>query len=152
MFLLADTHLRIEQGVCALSNRLGDWLRLHRERSGMTPNKLAKKAGIDPGTVYGVEKGDSGMSKQMVKKVAAALELDQFATDEGLVAAGFLPERGTVILGNPRIYTTQGVDVEYLGAGPPLTPQEEAALKESIREETERQRNQDRGGNGAEPE
>ncbi len=68
------------------------WLRLQREARGLSMNALAQKAGIKSHVhISMLEAGKANPSRPMVRRLARALELNEIATGEGLVAAGFVP-------------------------------------------------------------
>lgn len=72
----------------AFGARLGG----HRARSGLSQNGLARLAGCDPAYVNRLEKGSQkAPARDVVLKLADALELDQIETDELLIAAGLCP-------------------------------------------------------------
>ena len=63
-----------------------------RQRSGLSQNALARRAGINPGTVNRLESGQRAPSnRELVLTLADALGLDSADRDRLLAAAGHLP-------------------------------------------------------------
>ncbi len=63
-----------------------------RQRSGLSQNALARRAGINPGTVNRLESGQRAPSnRELVLTLSDALALDSADRDRLLAAAGHLP-------------------------------------------------------------
>jgi transcriptional regulator with XRE-family HTH domain len=74
----------------------GALLRRHREARGLSQNALAKKAGINVGSVSRLESGErSPGGPEIMGALADALTLDPRERDQLLVAGGALPARLT---------------------------------------------------------
>lgn len=72
-------------------------LNRHRVHAGMSQNRLAKAAGIDPAYVNRLERAapdsTSLASRKVVLALATALELTDRQTDRFLFASGHAPQR-----------------------------------------------------------
>ena len=55
--------------------RFGDTLREHRQRAGLSQEKLAAKAGIDRTYVGGAERGERNVALVNIVRLAAALNI-----------------------------------------------------------------------------
>ena len=70
----------------------GPLLSQFRQRSGLSQNALARRAGINPGTVNRLESGQRAPSnRELVLTLADALGLPSADRDRLLAAAGHLP-------------------------------------------------------------
>jgi transcriptional regulator with XRE-family HTH domain len=68
-------------------------LRHLRERSGLSQNALAERAGRDPGTINRLESGKRApVNRQLIEDIARALGLEPAERAELLAAAGHLSE------------------------------------------------------------
>jgi transcriptional regulator with XRE-family HTH domain len=68
-------------------------LKRFRERSGLSQNSLAERAGRDPGTINRLESGKRApVNRQLIEDVARALDLGQAERAQLLAAAGHLSE------------------------------------------------------------
>ncbi len=81
----------------------GAALRRYREERGLSQNALAKKAGVNVGSVNRLESGDrSPGGPEMVLTLAQALDLPPMERDLLLAAAGQLPASITpAVLADP---------------------------------------------------
>lgn len=66
----------------------GEWLKNKRLMRGQSQRVLGDKAGVSDAIVSLIEHGKRKPSREMVKSLASALEVDP---EPGLLAAGFLP-------------------------------------------------------------
>lgn len=83
---------RRETGAPALAS-FGQMLSTLRVAAGLSQNKLARAADINPAYVCRFEKGGSGQpSRHVVLSLAEALALDSYQTDRLLYAAGLAPK------------------------------------------------------------
>lgn len=78
----------------------GQLLRQHRINAGLSQNKLARSASIDPAFVNRLEHGIDGRTgkalrptRETVLSLATALELNDSQTDRFLFTAGHAPTR-----------------------------------------------------------
>jgi transcriptional regulator with XRE-family HTH domain len=109
----------------------GERLRAFRERAGLSQNRLARRAGIDPAYVNRLERSTVEDSRSPTRRVvlalAAALSLGPADRDRLLVAAGLCPEAvaklqswdptlGAVaeVLGNPALSDDERADFRAL--------------------------------------
>lgn len=72
-----------------------------REARGLAQNQLARMAGLDPSSVSRIEKGERGVSREVVDRIAEALDLTAAQRVELLQAAGYLPSVVASLLSEP---------------------------------------------------
>src|SRR3954463_3134531 len=78
--------------------RLGELLSQLRTERGLAQNRVAQSAGIDGSTLSRLEKGERGVSRDVLDRVCEALGLDRRDRLDVLVAADFLtPEAGNLL-------------------------------------------------------
>jgi transcriptional regulator with XRE-family HTH domain len=69
-----------------------------RDRAGLSQSELARAAGISASYINRVEKEErQPPSRSVVLRIAKALGLDSAMTDTLLLAAGYAPERSTLL-------------------------------------------------------
>jgi transcriptional regulator with XRE-family HTH domain len=69
-----------------------------RDRAGLSQSELARAAGISASYINRVEKEErQPPSRSVVLRIAKALGLDSATTDTLLLAAGYAPERSTLL-------------------------------------------------------
>jgi transcriptional regulator with XRE-family HTH domain len=77
-------------------DRFGAAVRSARDKTGMSLNQLARRAGVDPAYIHRIESNTAERAplprRQVVLAIAAALDLDARATDVLLVQAGYIPQ------------------------------------------------------------
>jgi transcriptional regulator with XRE-family HTH domain len=78
---------------------LGEHIRLHRLRKGLTGSELARRAGVSRSLVSQVERGGLSPSIEVLRRIALALELQAGALFDGVDAPGSVPRNGTTVLG-----------------------------------------------------
>lgn len=70
-----------------MANReIGRSIRLLRENAGFTQDSLARFMGIDQSTVSKIEKGERGLSTEMIDKLSALFAVDPEQITEGRAA------------------------------------------------------------------
>lgn len=95
----------------SMENTFSKWLAETRERRGLSQRSLASKAGISSATVSKVESGDVGVSTEMMKKFAEALEVPY----ETVVNEWSRAQIGSLPVEEPeRITLAPGMTVEIL--------------------------------------
>jgi transcriptional regulator with XRE-family HTH domain len=72
-------------------------IRLRTER-GLAQNQVARLANIDNSTLSRLESGDRGVSREVLDRISAVLNLDRREQLDVLVAAGFLTTEAAQIL------------------------------------------------------
>jgi transcriptional regulator with XRE-family HTH domain len=84
-----------------LSSGFGEWLKVARERRGLSQQLLGDYAGLARMSVWRFENGDRTPSRKYIEALARALAPDGASEEEierivadGLLAAGFLPSPG----------------------------------------------------------
>jgi transcriptional regulator with XRE-family HTH domain len=74
----------------------GAAVQAHRQRLGLSLNQLARRAGVDPAYIHRIESRALERPplprRPVVLNIAAALGLDERATDELLARAGYAPD------------------------------------------------------------
>lgn len=68
--------------------QFGDQVRAHRDRIGLSQEKLAARAGLDRTYVGGVERGERNLSLVNIVRLAEALEVSPAVLMEPLDNAG----------------------------------------------------------------
>jgi transcriptional regulator with XRE-family HTH domain len=69
-----------------------------RDRAGLSQSELARAAGISASYINRIEKEErQPPSRSVVLRIAKALGLDSATTDTLLLAAGYAPERSTLL-------------------------------------------------------
>ena len=72
--------------------RFSGLLRGYRERAGLSQNELARRAGVNPGSINRIESGErEPSSRELIVRLSDALGLSPFELDQLLLAAGQLP-------------------------------------------------------------
>jgi transcriptional regulator with XRE-family HTH domain len=78
--------------------RLGELLSQLRNDRGLPQNRVAQSAGIDGSTLSRLEKGERGVSREVLDRICEALGLDRQDRLDVLVAADFLtPEAANLL-------------------------------------------------------
>jgi transcriptional regulator with XRE-family HTH domain len=78
--------------------RLGELLTQLRNERSIAQNRVAQSAGIDGSTLSRLEKGERGVSRDVLNRVCEALGLDRRDRLDVLVAADFLtPEAANLL-------------------------------------------------------
>ncbi len=75
-------------------SQLAFLLRGYRVAAGLSQNRLAKSAGVDPAYVFRLERGDPKWqhpSRAVVVRLAHVMNLDDYGTNRLLVSAGHWP-------------------------------------------------------------
>ncbi|MDQ3045273.1 MAG: helix-turn-helix domain-containing protein [Chloroflexota bacterium] len=88
----------------------GGALKALREVGRVSQSKLAERAGFDHSYVSRLESGARMPTREAVRQLAIALELERNKQDELLAAAGFLPrEVSSLLSAEPEITEVLGV-------------------------------------------
>jgi transcriptional regulator with XRE-family HTH domain len=87
-----------DRGPTRQHERLGDLLAQLRNERGVPQNRIALSAGIDGSTLSRLEKGERGVSREVLDRICQALGLDREDRLKVLVAADFLtPEAANLL-------------------------------------------------------
>jgi transcriptional regulator with XRE-family HTH domain len=87
-----------DRGPTRQHERLGELLAQLRNERGVPQNRIALNAGIDGSTLSRLEKGERGVSREVLDRICQALGLDREDRLEVLVAADFLtPEAANLL-------------------------------------------------------
>lgn len=84
-----------------LAPAFGPSLTRLRESRGLTQKQLAESGAIDPSTISRLESGGRGPSREVVDRLAEALDASAEEHNVLLAAAGLLPENPAYLLGEP---------------------------------------------------
>ena len=80
---------------------LGPLLTRLRESRGLLAKQLADRAMVDASTISRIESGERGVSREVVDRLAAALNATGSDYHALLNAAGFLPDQAALLLDDP---------------------------------------------------
>ncbi|HEX2209610.1 MAG TPA: helix-turn-helix transcriptional regulator [Longimicrobium sp.] len=75
MFTINDRSVVRALSRAEILKRFGDTLREHRQRAGLSQEKLAARAGIDRTYVGGAERGERNVALVNIVRLAAALNI-----------------------------------------------------------------------------
>jgi len=107
--------------------RLGELLFQLRNERGFAQNRVAQSADIDGSTLSRLEKGERGVSREVLDRICGALGLDRQDRLDVLVAADFLTPEAANLLADP--------DLSQLGSlftRPELAPDHAALLRQYV--------------------
>lgn len=93
-----DTPASAEKG-----EDLGPLLSRLRNARGMAQKQVAQLAEIDGSTLSRLEKGERGVSREVLDRICAVLELDRRQRLDVLVAAGFLTDEAARFLADEEL-------------------------------------------------
>jgi transcriptional regulator with XRE-family HTH domain len=74
-----------------------------RDGRGLLRKQLADAAGLDPSTVTRLESGERGPSREVVERLAAALDASSEELHGLLTAAELLPAEAAILLDEPEL-------------------------------------------------
>lgn len=74
-----------------------------REARGISKAELARRTGVDPSHVSRLEGSGRGVSRELVDRIAKALDTSPRETNALLSAAGFLTEEAAELLAQPEL-------------------------------------------------
>jgi len=94
---------RREERARPSSPAFGRRLRPLREARGLNQKRLAELADVDASTISRLESGGRGVSREVVDRLAQALETTPDQYGELLRAAGFLPDEAAILLEEPEL-------------------------------------------------
>lgn len=83
--------------------RLGELLTQLRNERSIAQNRVAQSAGIDGSTLSRLEKGERGVSRDVLDRVCEALGLDRRDRLDVLVAADFLTREAANLLADAEL-------------------------------------------------
>ena len=78
-----------EEPATAMASKFGEWLKRARESKAWSGERLAQEVGTSQGNISMYERGLRTPRRDMVKRIAAMLEMSE---NDALRAAGFAPE------------------------------------------------------------
>jgi transcriptional regulator with XRE-family HTH domain len=84
-------------------------LRQRRQHAGLFGRALGRAAGFDDSFISRLELGERTPTRDTVERLARALGLQGHDRAELLVAAGYVPEQGTVVIENGRLIAVTGL-------------------------------------------
>ena len=85
------------------SEELGRTLTRLRNERGLTQKQVARLAEIDNSTLSRLESGERGVSREVLDRICAVLELDRHEELNLLTAAGFLNQDAAQILSDDEV-------------------------------------------------
>lgn len=83
--------------------RFGPLLSAMRDERGLPKNQLAAAADLDPSTVTRLESGERGPSREVVERLAKALDASSEELHGLLTAADLLPAEAAILLDEPEL-------------------------------------------------
>ena len=91
------------RGVSGPSEELGRLLAQLREKRGLAQKQTAQLAEIDGSTLSRLESGGRGVSREVLDRICAVLDLNRREQLDVLVAAGFLTEEAAQLLADDEV-------------------------------------------------
>lgn len=86
-----------------MSVEFGNTLAAIRESRSLLRNRLARLAAIDPSTVTRLESGERSASRDVVERLAVALDASDEERRALFATAGFLPDDAATVLDEPKL-------------------------------------------------
>ena len=80
-----------------------------RKSRGLNRPQAAERAAIDTTSLFRIEKGERGASREMLERLARALDATPSERDALLASAGFRPDDPTSLLDDPDLSTLYSV-------------------------------------------
>ena len=99
-----------------------------RETRGLLARELADRAAVDASTISRIESGERGASRDVIERLAAALDAAPSDYHALLNAAGFLPDEAALLLDDPDL-----ARLSSLFAHQTLTPAHRQMLRSYVR-------------------
>lgn len=106
------------------STELGPLLIQFRSERGLAQKEVARQAEIDGSTLSRLENGGRGVSRDVLDRIAAALQLDTMDRLSLHVAAGFLDPETARLLADPDL-----TELAAILTGPETAPRDAARLR-----------------------
>lgn len=106
---------------------LGPLLTRLRESRGLLAKQVAGRAGLDASTISRLESGERGASREVIDRLAAALDATGSDYHALLNAAGFLPDQAALLLDDPDF-----ASLSALFTSAALTPSDRQTLRSYI--------------------
>jgi transcriptional regulator with XRE-family HTH domain len=106
------------------STELGPLLIQYRNERGLAQKEVARQAEIDGSTLSRLENGGRGVSREVLDRIAAALQLDTVDRLSLHVAAGFLDADTARLLADPDL-----TELAAILTGPNTAPRDAARLR-----------------------
>lgn len=106
------------------SIELGPLLIQYRSERGIAQKEVARQADIDGSTLSRLENGGRGVSREVLDRIAAALELGTLDRLSLHVAAGFLDAETARMLADPDL-----TELAAIITGPQTSPRDAARLR-----------------------
>jgi transcriptional regulator with XRE-family HTH domain len=110
------------------SEELGQLLTRIRDERGLTQKQVADLAEISNSTLSRLESGDRGVSREVLDRICAVLELDRHEELDLLTAAGFLNQDAAQILADDEI-----AQIARLLHAPTVSPDDAMLLRQYVR-------------------
>ena len=110
------------------SEELGRLLTRLRDERGLTQKQVADQAEISNSTLSRLESGDRGVSREVLDRIGAVLELDRHEELDLLTAAGFLNQDAAQILADDEI-----AQIARLLHAPTVSPEDAKLLRQYVR-------------------
>ena len=110
------------------SEDLGQLLTRLRDERGLTQKQVADQAGISNSTLSRLESGDRGVSREVLDRICAVLELDRHEELDLLTAAGFLNQDAAQILADDDV-----AQIARLLHAPTVSPEDVKLLRQYVR-------------------
>ena len=110
------------------SEELGRVLVRLREGRGLSQKQVADRAEISNSTLSRLESGDRGVSREVLDRICAVLELDRHEELDLLTAAGFLNQDAALILGDDEV-----AQMARLLHAPTVSPEDAILLRQYVR-------------------
>ena len=110
------------------SEELGRVLVRLREERGLSQKQVADLAEISNSTLSRLESGDRGVSREVLDRICAVLELDRHEELDLLTAAGFLNQDAAQILGDDEV-----AQMARLLHAPTVSPDDAMLLRQYVR-------------------
>jgi transcriptional regulator with XRE-family HTH domain len=110
------------------SEELGQLLTRLRDERGLTQKQVADLAEISNSTLSRLESGDRGVSREVLDRICAVLELDRHEELDLLTAAGFLNQDAAQILADDDV-----AQIARLLHAPTVSPEDVKLLRQYVR-------------------
>jgi len=110
------------------SEQLGRVLVRLRDQRGLSQKQVADLAEISNSTLSRLESGERGVSREVLDRICAVLELDRHEELNLLTAAGFLNEDAARILADDEV-----AQIARLLHAPAVLPEDAGLLRQYIR-------------------
>jgi transcriptional regulator with XRE-family HTH domain len=110
------------------SEELGHVLVRLREERGLSQKQVADLAEISNSTLSRLESGDRGVSREVLDRICAVLELDRHEELDLLTAAGFLNQDAAQILADDEV-----AQIARLLHAPTVSPEDAKLLRQYVR-------------------